>query len=383
MLAHPLRPGHSPGNAVFRILSGLSRPMLTWSLVIPTYNRREVLLRVLPPALGQTVPPVQVVIVDSSRDWQDTRDAVRAIAARHPAIRLDYLQAETPSSATQRNQGVEQAIGDIVVMIDDDSFLYPDYAERILAVYAADARGVLAGVNGVNVPVMFDAHAEASAGLAHKDDTQDRIRGLRDRIMRYRLGRWISRRILFQDMHALFLKYDGERGLEVPAEFAGLAVSPMTFMSGHGLSVRRRIALAEPLDRSLRYYAALEDLDASYRYGRHGLLLRADGARLHHFEVAGGRVKRRTATTFQLLNMLVFIKRNARRPEAWLATYRWMLWRRLLGETIKDALSRRWDFPQAKGVLTAMRCWREVWAIPVADLDGWYPGYQRAILDRI
>lgn len=355
--------------------------MLTWSLVIPTCNRRDMLLRALPLALGQTVPPIQVVIVDSSHDWVVTRQAVQDLAADHPTIRLDYLRSETPSSATQRNQGVEAALGDIVVMIDDDSFLYPDYVERILAVYAADSRGVLAGVNGMNVPAMPDA--QVAAGLARKADSQEKVAGLRDWVMRYRLGRWISSRILFQDMHTLFLKYEGERTLSVPADFAHLDVTPMTFMSGHGLSVRRAVALAEPLDWSLRYYAALEDLDASYRYGRHGILLRANDALLHHFEVAGGRVKRRTVTTFQLLNMLVFIKRNADRPGAWLGSYRRMLWRRLLGEAIKDALSRRWNFPQARGVLTAMRNWRRVWKTPVEELDGWYPGQQRAILDRL
>lgn len=355
--------------------------MLSWSLVIPTYNRRDTLLRALPLALRQTVPPLQAIVVDSSDDWQVTRDAVRALMADHPGIRLDYLQAETASSATQRNQGVECAIGGIVVMIDDDSFLYPDYAEQILAVYAADTRGVLAGVNGVNVPAMPDA--QAATGLARKADTPRRsVTRMRDRIMRHGIGRWISSRILFQDMHTLFLKYDGDRPARVPPEFAHLDVSPMTFMSGHGLSVHRRIALAEPLDPSLRYYAALEDLDASCRYGRHGVLLRANGARLHHFEAAGGRVKRRTATTFQLLNMLVFIKRNADDPDRWLATYRLMLWRRLLGETIKDTLSRRWDLPQARGVLTAMRRWRRVWNTPVSDMDRWYPEYQREIRER-
>lgn len=356
--------------------------MLTWSLVIPTCNRRDILLRVMPLALRQTVPPVQVTIVDSSDDWQITRQAVQAMVLGHPGIRLDYLQAWTPSSATQRNQGIEQAVGDIVVMIDDDSFLYPDYVERLLAIYAADTRGVLAGVNGVNVGTMPQAGMADRTGLAPKAHGTDRTRDLRKRIMRYRLGRWISSRILFQDMHTLFLKYEGNRPEVVPPEFASLDVTPMTFMSGHGLSVRRPIALAEPLDRSLRFYAAMEDLDASYRYGRHGILLRANDAKLHHFEVAGGRMKRRTVTTFQLLNMLVFLKRHADRPQAWLGIYRRMLWRRLLGETIKDALSRRWDFPQARGVLAAMKGWRKVWNTPVADLDQWYPGYQRAILDR-
>lgn len=356
--------------------------MLTWTLVIPTYNRRDVLLRVLPLALGQTVAPLQVVIVDSSADWDVTRDAVQIVAKDHPHIRLDYLRADTPSSATQRNQGVEHAVGDIVVMIDDDSFLYPDYAERLLAVYAADARGVLAGVCGVNVGTMPGQRSDALPGLSRKAESQAGIIGVRERIMRYRLGRWINSRILFQDMHMLFLKYEGERNGAVPPEFAGLDVGPTTFMSGHGLSVRRDIALAEPLDRSLRYYAALEDLDVSYRYGRHGILLRNNAAKLHHFEVASGRIKRQTAITFQLLNMLVFIKRHAADPGQWLPTYRRMLWRRLLGEVLKDGLSRRWDFPQAKGVLTALRSWRKLWNTPKDALDEWYPGYQRALMDR-
>lgn len=358
----------------------LHAPVLTWCLVVPTCNRRDVLLQVLPLVMQQTIPPIQVVVVDSSDDWEVTRDAARVLVADHSHVRLDYLKASAPSSATQRNEGIDQAIGDIVVMIDDDSFLYPDYVERLLTVYAADTRGVVAGVNGVNVPVMPDCRFPA--GLARKAVSQERIRGLRNGIMRYRLGRWISSRILFQDMHALFLKYEGERPDAVPAEFAHLDVTPMTFMSGHGLSVRRPVALAEPLDRALRYYAAFEDLDVSYRYGRHGILLRANDAMLHHFEVAGGRMKRKAVTTFQLLNMLVFIKRHSARPEAWLGTYRLMLWRRLLGETIKDALSRRWDFPQARGVLTAMRNWRKVWNTPKGNLDDWYPAYQRALLDR-
>lgn len=355
--------------------------MLTWSLVIPTYNRRDVLLRALPLALNQTVPPQQVVVVDSSDDWGVTRDAVGALMADHPGIRLDYLQAETASSATQRNQGVEQARAEIVVMIDDDTFLYPDFAERILAVYAADRRGVVAAVGGRNLPVA--PHAQAVSGVVPKADGMGTaVAGLRNRVMRFRLGRWISSRILFQSIHTLFLKYDGDRPAEIPPEFGEMDLCSTTFIAGHALSVRRPVALAEPFDPSLRYYAALEDLDATYRYGRHGILLGANDARLHHFEVAGGRLKRRTATTFQLLNMLVFIKRNADDPARWLPSYRAMLWRRLLGETIKDTLSRRWDLPQARGVLTAMRRWRRVWDTPVAEMDRWYPDYQRDIRDN-
>ncbi|MBU2958930.1 glycosyltransferase family 2 protein [Paracoccus sp. 1_MG-2023] len=357
--------------------------MTTWSLIVPTYNRRDVLLRVLPLAFGQTTPPRQVVIADSSDDWQDTRAAVMDLATGWPDIRIDYLHATERSSATQRNLACRHATGDIVVMIDDDSFLYPDYVERLLEVYAADRTGQVVGVNGINVPIMPDTGTKAATGLARKAPPSRGVGNLRQRVMRWRVGRWFSREILFQDMHSLFLKYEGPRDTAVPPEMAGLDLAGMTFMSGHGLSVRREIALAEPLDTSLRYYAALEDLDATYRYGRHGKLLRANTARLHHFEVAGGRIKRKTATLFQLLNTLVFIKRHAADPKAMLPTYRRMLRRRLLGETIKDGLSRRWDFPQACGVLLAMRHWRELWRVPTDQLDDWYPEFQRRLLDEI
>jgi glycosyltransferase involved in cell wall biosynthesis len=355
--------------------------MLTWSLCIPTYNRRTVLLRALKLALQQTRPPVQIVIVDSSDDYADTRTLAQAMCADYPDIRLDYLQANERSSSTQRNQAVQQCTGDIIMMIDDDTFLYPDCIEQMAAIYAADTGNALAGVNAINVPTMPDA--TAAAGLSKKDTGRDTLAGLRARMLRFRLGKWINNKVLFQDMNALFLKYDGARDDQIPPEFAGMHVTPMTFMSGHGLSVRRDIALAEPLDTALRYYAALEDLDASYRYGRHGLMLRANDARLHHFEVAGGRVKRKTATVFQLLNVLIFIKRHAPDPDSWLGTYRLMLWRRLFGETVKDVLSRRWSLPQASGVWIAIRAWRQVWNTETDQLDDWYPDFQKTILDRI
>lgn len=353
--------------------------MVTWSLVVPTYNRRDVLLRALPLALNQTAPPEQVVVVDSSDDWTVTREAVQVLMADRPGIRLDYLRADTPSSATQRNQGIEAATAGIVVMIDDDTFLYPDFAERILAVYAADSREAVAAVGGRNLGVPPDA--VSVAGIARKDGAEHAAR-LRDRMLRSHLGRWINRNILFQSLHTLFMKYEGVRPAVVPSGFEHLNVIPTAFITGHGLSVRRPIALAEPFDPALRFYAAFEDLDASYRYGRHGILLGCNDARLHHREVAGGRVKRRTATTFQLLNMLAFIKRNAPDPARWLPAYRTMLWRRLLGEAIKDTLSRRWDLPQTRGVMAALRSWRKVWNTPMAEIDRWYPDFQREIRAR-
>ncbi len=133
----------------------------------------------------------------------------------------------------------------------------------------------------------------------------------------------------------------------------------------------------------MRYYAAFEDLDASYRYARHGALLYAARARLHHFEAEGGRIWRKKVIVFQLLNMLVFIKRHPARPEEFLSAYRRMLWRRLLGEILKYLLSGRWSLPQVGGVLVAMRHWNELWRTETDHLNEWYPALQKTILDEL
>src|SRR5215472_16371858 len=94
---------------------------LSWSLVIATCNRRHILPRCLTLAARQTRPPLQIIVIDASDDWEREREEVLAgVAARHPAIRWDYVRARRRSSAYQRNQGVALARSDVVFLIDDD-----------------------------------------------------------------------------------------------------------------------------------------------------------------------------------------------------------------------------------------------------------------------
>lgn len=355
---------------------------MDWSLCIATLNRRDALLRALRHAVSQSVPPRDVVVIDVSDDWEETARIARdEIFSAHPGIALIYQTSPVRSSATQRNLGLGLCQGEIVFMIDDDSFLFPDAAEEVLRIYEADTACEVAcvAISLVSeVPPLPGAHQ-----IAQKDSGNRKAAGLQQMAMQSRFGRWINRRVLLQSMDELFIKYEGPRDSAVPAAVAGLDVSRITFMQGCAMTVRRAVALAEPFDPALRFYAAFEDLDATYRYGRHGVSLRAHRARLHHFEAAGGRIKRKKVIVFQLLNMALFIRRNAAAPDRWEGTYRVLLWRRLLGEFLKDALSRRFDFPQVKGVLVAMRLWREVWTHDPKDLDTWYPALQKRVIEEL
>lgn len=353
--------------------------MLTWSLCVATYNRRETLVRSLALLGGQSRKPTEVVIVDSSDDWERTREAVAALLAAQPEIRLVYLHSEIRSSTTQRNLGLAQCRGDVVFILDDDSFMYADCAERVMEIYEADEDRRIAGIAATHVPALPPEAVDLD--IDKKDTAKRSEGGLATTLLSSRPGRWVRRNVLFQSMDALFVKYDEPRMREVPAEFARFNVAPATFLPGFAITVRREVAEREPFDAALRYYAAFEDLDATYRYARHGLLLQARGARLHHYAASSGRIARKNVIIFQLMNMLVFLKRHAANPDAHLPAYRAMLWRRLFGEALKDILARRFGFPHAAGVLFARAHWRELWRQDAADLDEWYPRFQKRVME--
>jgi len=360
--------------------------MLSWSACIATLNRHDVLMVALTHLAQQTRLPDQIIVVDASDNWEDGKAQAEALFADRSDLTLEYVTSPVRSSATQRNLGISMCTSDIVLLLDDDSFLHDTCAEAFMAVYEADIHSDVAGIGAF----LSDHNPAAQAGssdpgntLTRKETGRGSLRTIADRLLATRLGRWVNREILFQSAEMLFLRYDEPRALHVPETVAHLDVMPTPFMPGSGMSFRRTIGAQEQFDTALRYYAAFEDLDLAYRIGKHGAVLRANQACLHHFEAASGRIKRKKVIAFQLLNMAVFLKRHAENPDAFLKAYRAMLRRRLLSEFLKDGLSGRWQFPQVTGVLTAMRHWRGIWSRNGQDIDTWYPEVQKQILEDI
>lgn len=355
---------------------------MNWSLCIVTLDRRDALLRTLGHALAQTVPPREIVVIDASDDWAETARMVREdILADRPGIRLVYETSPVRSTTMQRNQGIGHCTCDIVFLLDDDSFMFPDCAQEILRIYEADQGHEVAAI-----AISLDSRIPDLPGaptIAGKRMDEHSPAGLQEKVLRYGWGRWVNRKILLQNADELFIKYEGPREATIPAAVAGFDVTSTTFIQGCTMTVRREVLLREPFAQALRYYAPVEDLDASYRFGRHGAVLRAERARLHHFEAAGGRLKRKKVIAFQLLNGAYILKRHAPDPDRFTMAYRILTWRRLLGEVLKDGLARRYDFPQVRGVLVGMRLWKEVWRRNPAELESWYPEFQKKVLKEL
>ncbi len=98
------------------------------SVVIPTYNRLPILRQCLEALeaqeLAAPVNDFEVVLVDDG-STDDTVPWLEANAQRLSHLRL--FRQEHGGAAAGRNRGVEQARGDVIVFIDSDLVVRPDF----------------------------------------------------------------------------------------------------------------------------------------------------------------------------------------------------------------------------------------------------------------
>jgi glycosyltransferase involved in cell wall biosynthesis len=91
----------------------------SFSVVIPTFNRRDLLERALQSVWAQTAPPAQVIVVDDG-STDGTADYLRSID--RPIVALRTAQAG-PGAA--RNAGALVADADYIAFLDSDDLWFP------------------------------------------------------------------------------------------------------------------------------------------------------------------------------------------------------------------------------------------------------------------
>lgn len=98
------------------------------SVVIPTYNRADLLERAIQSVLGQTFENFEVVVVDDASE-DDTKDVVEDI----DDPRIEYIRHRTNrNGAVARNTGIDASTGEFVAFLDDDDEWYPSKLEKQL-----------------------------------------------------------------------------------------------------------------------------------------------------------------------------------------------------------------------------------------------------------
>jgi glycosyltransferase involved in cell wall biosynthesis len=353
----------------------------TWSHCIPTLNRIDILAQAVRLSLGQTCPPIEIIIVDAGDQVDANRARIEAIFAEHQGTKPDllYLASPVKSLTRQRNIAIERARGDVLFLFDDDTLMFPDCAAEMLKVYAADPQQQIAAGMAQNVPELPGDLQVADADRKAIGDATLRKNGLRDSP----LLAWIWDKVFMMNALNHFVAYDTPQRMAWPdmVTIGPLYLLQVPVLSGFAMTVRAGVARKEPFDESLLSYCPAEDLDASYRFTRHGMNVLVETALVHHFEAAAGRIKRRQAISLGLMNLASFVAKNSSQRGRDIRSYYIRYLRRLLAEFLKDSLSRRFTFPQFRGALSAFWPSLAIFRHGRDGFDDWYRAQQRRVLN--
>jgi GT2 family glycosyltransferase len=106
---------------------------LTISAIVPVWNGRELLLRLLDTLNAQTQPVAELIVVDNG-----SQDGAPEAAGERGARVVGM--GRNAGFAAAVNRGIEESRGEWIAVLNSDVELAPDYLARLLA--AADAEGV-------------------------------------------------------------------------------------------------------------------------------------------------------------------------------------------------------------------------------------------------
>jgi GT2 family glycosyltransferase len=239
-------------------MSRAARPRV--SVVVPTFQRRDAVRRLLAALAVQTIPLDDyevLVVVDGSDDG--TRELVTSL---QPGYALRCVWQPNAGRAAACNAGIRLAQGELVVILDDDMEPVPGLLEAHLLAHRSDPRSCVMG----SVPVDV---GDADPRVAH-----------------YIAGRFGAHLQRLADPRHEFVLRD--------------------FYSGNA-SIRRTVLLeAGGFDDAFRVYGN-EDLELAYRLVRLGVTLRfcAEAEARQHYEKDFTRLARDTVEKGQTAVLLV------------------------------------------------------------------------------
>ena len=120
------------------------------SVIIPSYNRKGELERLLAALSGQTLPcdRFEVIVIDDG-----SNDGTREWLAEHASgfgFSFAWFAQERQGPGSARNLGMKHAAGGIFAFIDTDCIPQPDWLEQLIKPFAADGVGAVGGREIIN-----------------------------------------------------------------------------------------------------------------------------------------------------------------------------------------------------------------------------------------
>jgi GT2 family glycosyltransferase len=290
---------------------------MRFSVVIPTM-RREAILEATLESLQHCDPkPAEVTVIDADPDGS-SESVVKAFAEQvEPAVR--YVRSQ-PSLTRQRNIGIDDVSGDVVVFLDDDVSIQPDLFALLERAYDDDP--AIVGVTGR----VIEPESKRRLGPASAFRRLLPGGGREGTFTRYGYPRYL-------------------RDLDTPRD--------VEFMQGCFMSARREAAAVVRFDEHMGGYALAEDEDFSYRLSRLGRIRYLPQLIVRHRKLGFGSADERRFGRLVVVNRAYLFRKNFRRTPLARAQFG-MLIALLVGHRL---LNREWRGAQGllEGAVQVLR----------------------------
>jgi glycosyltransferase involved in cell wall biosynthesis len=105
---------------------------MKFSVVIPTYNRRNEVLRAIDSVFVQTLPAFETIVVDDN----STDGTIELIQEKYPTVKL-IVNQKNVGGAIARNIGALSSTGDLIAFLDSDDEWQSAHLERAKEIFLA------------------------------------------------------------------------------------------------------------------------------------------------------------------------------------------------------------------------------------------------------
>jgi glucosyl-dolichyl phosphate glucuronosyltransferase len=119
-----------------------SKDSCSISAVVCTYNRGSYIAKTIDSLLSQSLRRdlYEIIVVDNA-----STDDTASVVKNYESEGVRYVYEPRQGLSYSRNTGFQQSRGDIVAYIDDDAMAHPDWLEKLLKAFSADAKIAAAG----------------------------------------------------------------------------------------------------------------------------------------------------------------------------------------------------------------------------------------------
>lgn len=213
------------------------RPRPTARVIVPTHDRRALVLRHVAALRAQSLPPDRyeiVVVCDGCGDG--TAEALR----RDHGAGITVIEQEPSGPARARNRGAEGAEAPVLVFLDDDMRAEPDLLERHLETHRAHPASVVLGAMPVDDASPRSFLTEGLSRWAERRDAALRAPGARPGFEEVLTGNLSVSRAVFEVLGGfdeaftsgeLFGDEDLEFGWRAEREGAPIVYAPLAVAS--------------------------------------------------------------------------------------------------------------------------------------------------------